>query len=356
MYFIFSKNRTQLTLLTLLWSIPMGLSVAADFGDSAQISGFGTVSAAKSDSAIPVLLHREITDDWCFDCDNTLGLQLDWLATSQLRTVVQVVKRPQDTFSSPELERALIEYSVNDHHLRVGRLRAPLFLMSQYYYVTSAYPWLRLPPEIYGNNLGLTHHDGIAADLVLYTKNDIHIELSPYYSLPVERNFELYGKNYQLDTSRVLGIATDVFYGDNQFHVSYLNTKASQIGGALGTTEYQVDLIALGISHYFGQLHFQGEAMFAEHISSNWYAGFDYRLNQITPYIRYGQARRSKVSDSYLVGFRYDWTPSINTSMEWQRIEGSKNVINGQFTEAQNPANSIDSKVSIVSIGVSFTF
>lgn len=355
MYSIFSKNRIQLALLTGLWSIPLALS-AADIGDSLHISGFGTVSAAKSDSATPVLLHREITDDWCFDCDTTLGLQLDWLATSQLRTVVQVVKRPQDTFSSPELERALVEYAMNDHHLRVGRLRAPLFLMSQYYYVSSAYPWLRLPPEVYSNNLGITHYDGVAVDLTLYSGDDVHVALSPFYALPEEREFERYGQSYRLDTSRALGLATDIFYGDSQLHVSYLNTKASQIGGAISTKEYQVDLIALGISHYFGQLHFQGEAMFADQISSNWYAGLDYRFNQITPYIQYGQARRSKVSDSYLVGFRYDWTSSINTSIEWQHIQGSKNVINGQFTEAQNPANSIDSKVSIVSIGVSFTF
>lgn len=83
--------------------------------------------------------------------------------------------------------------------------------------------------------------------------------------------------------------------------------------------------------------HFQAETILSDDIAANWYAGFDYQINQINPYIQYSQTRISQDTQSYLVGVRYDWSAQINTSSEWQLIEGNKNVISGGFSEPQDP-------------------
>jgi len=324
--------------------------------DNIQVSGFGTVSAAKSDNDTPVIANRDVTDEWCFDCDTTLGLQVNWLMDTNLRSTLQVVKRPQDHFSSPELERASIEYSFGDTRVTAGRLRVPLFIMSEYYYVSSAYPWLRLPLEIYTNNLGITYYDGVTADMSFLLGDDLQLSVSPFYSIPREVDYLYYGETLSLDISRAIGVSSELYYGDNLVRFAYVNVDAALQGELPGLPVYKMNIFSLGLSHYFGPLHFQAETMLTNDISANWYAGFDYNFGQITPYIQYGQTRVSTISESYLIGFRYDWTPQLNTSVEWQRFAGEENVISGQFTQPQDPTKPLTSKVDVISIGLSFTF
>ncbi|MFM2587212.1 sulfate ABC transporter permease [Vibrio sp. TBV020] len=321
-----------------------------------QLSGFGTFSATRSDNSTPVLVHRDITNEWCFDCDSTLGLQLDWLANSELRATVQVIKRPQDHFSSPELEQAFLEYTLNNSSIKTGRLRAPLSMMSEFYYVSAAYPWLRLPPEIYASQLGITHYEGLTADISFDLADEVQLTISPFYAIPDTRSFERYGESYTLETSRALGISSELFYAGNLIHFAFMNTEASQFSQSTQKSAFNLNVVSIGLSHYFDQLHFQAETMLSNDIAANWYAGFDYQVGDFTPYIQYGQKRIIKDAQSYLVGFRYDWTSQINTSLEWQLIEGDKNVISGYFTELQNPGQALSSKVQLISLGLSFTF
>jgi hypothetical protein len=139
-------------------------------------------------------------------------------------------------------------------------------------------------------------------------------------------------------------------------HFAYVNAQVTQSFGAATTTEYSIDMFSIGLSHYFGLLHFQSEATFADDLSSDWYAGFDYQLDEITPFIQYGQSRRRIESNTYLLGFRYNWTDRISSSVEWQHIQGEEKVLNGHFVLPQNPQYPITSKVDLFSVGLSFTF
>lgn len=351
-----SKPKYLLWLVSSLLLIAMPSYGQIVAGKNLLVSGFGTFSAAKSDNAIPILPGRDITDSWCFDCDTTFGLQLDWQISSKLRSTLQVVKKPDDTFSSPEVERALIEYSHDNWRAKIGRLKTPLFMMSEYYYVSSAYPWLRLPQEVYDNSLGLTYLEGIALDFTSTFDNGSQLIISPYLARPREEQFEQYGSSFSLDISRALGFSSEFYYADNLVHFTYVNLDASLSNSVLPATVYDLDIYSLGISHYFGSLHLQAEAVFDQEISSDWYVSLDYQYGAITPYIRYGQARKTLDTESILFGCRYDWTPNINTSIEWQRFYGRENVISGQFTLPQDPTKPLSSKVDLFSIGLSFTF
>ncbi|MGD8117858.1 porin [Vibrio sp. TRT 29B02] len=352
-----SLNSAVVTAILILSAlIPKPSSAQYNLNESIQLSGFGTLSAAKSDNATPVIDTRDITNEWCFDCDTTLGLQMDWLMGANFRSTVQVVKRPQDHFSSPEIERAFVEYAMGNARITAGRLRIPLFIMSEYYYVSSAYPWLRLPLEIYSNNLGITYYDGITGDMSYFIGDDLQLNISPFYALPRQVDYHYYGQSIDLDISRAIGLSSELYYGDNLVRFAYVNVDATEANTISAQSVYKMDMFSVGLSHYFDALHFQAEAILTKDISANWYAGLDYSLGKITPYIQYGQARVSRTSESYLVGFRYDWTPQINTSLEWQRFTGEQNVISGQFTQLQDPSKPLASKVDVVSAGVSFTF
>lgn len=342
--------------LVLFGALPSTSQAQYYLNENIQLSGFGTVSATKSDNTTPVIDTREITNEWCFDCDTTLGVQVDWLLGTNLRSTVQVVKRPQDHFSSPELERAFVEYSLGNSRITAGRLRIPLFIMSEYYYVSSAYPWLRLPLEIYTNNLGLTYYDGITGETSFFIGDDLQLSISPFYALPRQVDYQYYGQSIDLNISRAIGISSELYYGDNLVRFAYVNVDATEEGISSTQSVYKMNMFSIGLSHYFDALHFQAETILTKDLSANWYAGFDYSYGKVTPYIQYGQARVSRSSESYLVGFRYDWTPLINTSVEWQRFTGEENVISGQFTQLQDPSKPLASKVDIVSVGLSFTF
>ncbi|KGY13135.1 sulfate ABC transporter permease [Vibrio tubiashii] len=351
-----TKLSRLLFMMTICVGIPAMSHAQLNLSDNVQVSGFGTVSAAKSDHHIPILSGRDITDEWCFDCDTTMGVQTDWQISKKLRATLQVVKRPQDTFSSPELERAQIEYSAGMYRIKVGRLRTPVFMMSEYYYVSSGYPWLRLPPEVYDNGLGLTSYEGMTAELLFEVFDGNQLVVSPYIARPREEQLDQHGAPFTVDLSRALGLSTEFFYDDNLLRFTYVNIDAAQSGFTTLPTYYDLDIFSIGISHYFGLLHFQAETMLANEFSSDWYAGFDYQMGKLTPYIQYGQSRLTIDSESYLIGFRYDWTPQINTSVEWQRFFGRENVISGQFAMPQDPTEPFTSKVDLISIGLSFTF
>tara|TARA_Y100001960_G_scaffold333679_1_gene440196 strand:- start:3981 stop:5003 length:1023 start_codon:yes stop_codon:yes gene_type:complete len=337
--------------------LPMTSWAQIQLGDDIQLSGFGTVSAAKSDNSTPVLFSRNITDEWCFDCDTTFGAQLDWQVTANIRTTVQVLKRPQDTFSNPELERAHIEFAYDNLRFKAGRLRIPLYIMSEYYYVSSAYPWLRLPPEVYANNLGITHYEGATLDWEIQLNDELQLTFSPYISVPEKERYELYGADFTLDTDYAFGFSSELYFDENFIHLAYSRVSTEQEGLVTGDVDYNLNFFSIGLSYYIGDaLHFQAETLLEKELSSNWYAGFDYRIGQFTPYVQYGQARKGKDSQSYLIGLRYDLHPQINVSAEWQRIEGDKKMISGEFTELQNPMKPFASKVDLVSVGLSFTF
>lgn len=346
----------QLLALAALTLPPVSLA-QIQLGDNIQLSGFGTVSAAKTDNETPILFSRDITDEWCFDCDTTLGFQLNWQITTKLRTAVQVLKRPQDEFSSPELERAYIEYAFDSVRVQAGRLRVPLYIMSEYYYVSSAYPWLRLPSTVYNNNLGITHYEGISADWSFLVNDQIQVSINPYIAIPDKDDFELYGDKFTLDTVYAFGLSAEVYIEETLLHLAFSEIKTEQEGLISGNDTYELTFVSLGLSHYLTDaLHLQAETLLESELYANWYVSLDYHLGQLTPYIQYGQARKNRAFESYLVGFRYDLTPQINTSVEWQRFSGRKNIISGEFTEPQNPQQPFASKVDLISIGISFTF
>lgn len=355
MSFITLSNRLSFVLL-----VCSGFTVSAHaqiaLNDNFTISGFGSFTATRSNNATPVFVSRDITDEWCFDCDSTLGVQADWLLGHSLRATVQLVKRPQDNYSSPELERAFIEYSTESARFKLGRLRTPLFIMSEYYFVSSAYPWIRLPAGVYSNNLGITHYDGASADFSFWLGDEHRISMTPFAALPSDEKYELYGQSFNLDVTHAAGVTVELYHEDNVYRLAYVNADVEQIFNPANRTEHEIDIYSLGLSYYLQQFHFQAEVILMEDVKSNWYASLDYHWGEFTPYFLFGQSRRSTESNTYSIGARYDWTDRFSSSIEWQRVIGEDDIISGHFTLPQDPTKPFTTEVDIFSVGISFTF
>ena len=101
-------------------SIPVQALATIELTEDLRLSGFGSTSITKSDNKTPLFTNRRITDETCYDCDTIFGLQLDYDFLESFTTSVQVVKRPQDDFSSPELEWAYVGYETESFDFKVG--------------------------------------------------------------------------------------------------------------------------------------------------------------------------------------------------------------------------------------------
>lgn len=344
------------------WAAALTLVIASNayaqtnINDHLRISGFGTVSASTSDSAKPIFTYRDIDNHLCIDCDTTFGIQADWLMSDQFRTSVQLLKRPQDSFSDPEVEWAYLAYSYDNSVVKLGRVRIPLFMMSEYYYVSAAYPWARPPLDVYDNILGITHFDGISYEWSHIISDQTQIRLAPYYAMDTHYDYKLFGNDYTLYNDNNFGINIQLIQGDNTFHIAYLKTSATQKYQNVTVESDDLNLLSFGINYIWDDFNLSAEALLDENSFATWFAGVNYPLtNSIQPYIQYGQRRRMYDNNTYLAGVRYNFTPQLMLNLEWSYVTGSKTVRSGHFDIEQDP-NDIDHNANVYTLSLSFLF
>ncbi|PMH44944.1 hypothetical protein BCU68_11570 [Vibrio sp. 10N.286.49.B3] len=346
--------------------LPISSYGAIQLSDSFSLGGFGHVSATKTDNEVPVFTNRDISDEWCYDCDTTLGLQLDWQMTDHLRSSFQAVKRPQDHFSSPDLEWAYLAYDYKNFTFRAGRLRLPMFLMSEYYYVSYAYPWLRPPQDIYDSLLGVTSFNGVSATWDGWIQDTVGVSITPFATIPNKNEYDVVGVDVTIDSDVGYGLNANFYYDDTYvnftaFRTTYDDARSIEVmpGMVLNLGENKnetLTLFSIGIEQYFGNWRILGETLLSQHNYANWYASVDYSFDKLTPYITYSQQRISRSSRQVLLGLRYDVNQYIAFNIETQYIWADINDagIAGQFTDRLG-ANA-ESDVDIVTLGLVFTF
>lgn len=94
-----------------------------------------------------------------FAAESRLGLQADAKLTDRLSLTAQVTSRGTD--GQAQLQWGYATYLLSPTwDVQVGRKRIPLYFYSDFQDVGVAYPWLGLPPEIYGWEA--TNYNGIS--------------------------------------------------------------------------------------------------------------------------------------------------------------------------------------------------
>lgn len=137
-------------------------------GTGHRFSGFATLGIEINDNP-DLVFRRDVTkDDGAYEhsgswkSDSLLGLQWqgDW--SPEWGTMVQLVAKDRfDNSLTNSIEWAFARYRPTDGlDLRLGRLGADVFMLSEYRQVGYAIPWVRPPHDLYGL-ASLYHFDGV---------------------------------------------------------------------------------------------------------------------------------------------------------------------------------------------------
>lgn len=115
-------------------------------------SGFGSLGGGQVNH--DDLNFMAYDDDWSFDSDNVLGLQMQVNIAPQWSLTTQVVAQGFNANSNddyePEVDWLFVSYQWSPEiRLRLGRMRTPFYLYSDSVDAGYSYPWVRPPPEVY---------------------------------------------------------------------------------------------------------------------------------------------------------------------------------------------------------------
>lgn len=132
--------------------------------------GFFTAAYARSDDSSKTESWGGITDKNDFAPLSTFGVQLTYQINPQTSAVTQFLASGEDEWAL-EAEWAYFNYVYNDDLIfRIGRQKAPLYLLSEYFNVSYVSPWISPPDEVYGIT-GDSTYEGISFIYSLPTSN-----------------------------------------------------------------------------------------------------------------------------------------------------------------------------------------
>lgn len=338
--------------ITLSWILFLPAAQASiELTDNISLSGFGSTAISKTDNRTPLFISREITDDTCYDCDTIFGLQLDIELFNGLSASGQAVKRTQDEWSDPELEWAYLSYEFDDFEVRAGRLRLPLFLASEYYYVGQAYPWIRPPQEVYDSILGFTFYDGLSLSWDYEVSDELLLTVSPYYGFDRMNKVELGEYLLTFDTEYMAGIYVDLVGFNYRVHSGFMQAKYRQLPSV---EQQKLDIYTLGAEYSYESWLWMAEVEF-DRLQTNWYVSAVYAFDYLSPYLTYGESHQLRKSKGGTAGIRYDATTSISLNLEYQMIFSQEEGNRAQFvTSPLVYGESAD--VDLVTLSISFVF
>ena len=318
----------------ILASFTSASALADQFIDSFRISGFGSTSWTQSDNPTPLYVHREITDESCFDCDTTFGVQLDYYKEN-VNASMQLIKRPQDEWDEPELEWAYLAYNHDDITVRGGRLRLPLFLSSEYFYVAQVYEPVRLPQDVYNSVFAITGYNGVDLNLAYEFGEEATLNIRPLIGFQDENRIEMDGNHLGQSYEAHLNVNTNHLYGVNLqlngvnyrvnatwFEANHGWDSDDTLPGFSAQDDLSLQMFSLGGEYNIDQIKLSLEGQINDH-SSSWHTTVAYETRyDLTPYFVYSESYDFLAGDSLALGMRYNLSQNISLTGEWQHVQG----------------------------------
>jgi hypothetical protein len=132
----------------------LGALLASGQVGAVEFDGFMTVGVATHDQKTPGIAYLDnIQNNASFYNDSKYGLQVAAEVSEDMNVVAQLLARGTNDNFNLTAAWAYFDYAVTQNtKLRGGKMKEPVFLISDYYEVAYAYPWIRPPQEVYTNN------------------------------------------------------------------------------------------------------------------------------------------------------------------------------------------------------------
>ena len=383
----------------ILYSALLGTSVMSYQARAVELDGYLTAGLAvhnqsQTDGSKVVYLD-EITDDVTFLQDSKFGLQVTADVAENMQAVAQILASAEDDNYSMDIEWAYLDYTASEStSLRVGRIKQPVFLISDYLEVGYAYPWIRPPAEAYSN---MPVDSIIGAQLLYQTRiGDMNFGFQPYFGsntegVPGQPTVNFFADNY-------VGMALRLENRAFTFQVSTFQTDVSTVDSAggfnsEGTATLSVASLSWDIANFVGYTEYttrdikadtgtlspQGpmgstapngfndvpfDALFSD--QDGYYITLGYRMGKYLPHVTYATIDSEPAGavpnfsqgarqDSITLGLRYELNDSAALKMEYQTTELENNTGNIGLYQPFSPTL-VEDKMSLLSVAVDIIF
>ena len=201
---------------------------ALELGHGFSLKGFGTAGIVynenrQADFAAESTLAASgagRTNPLTYSVDTKAGAQLDWQATDRFSLTAQMlVKQFPDRSWNPELQWGFVKFRASpDLDVRAGRIRPPIYLLSDYLDVNYANPWVRPPVEFYSVT-PIRHMEG--GDLLWRPQTgSVTWLVQPYVgrsSTPA--------RGGEIGLDQILGLNVSASLGDFTLRTGYIHTR-----------------------------------------------------------------------------------------------------------------------------------
>ncbi len=126
-----------------------------------RFNGFLSAMATKNRKNLDLNFEGTGIDDrWSFSPDSIVGMQWDYKVVEGTSATVQAVAKGAKGFEV-EAEWMYLTHQLTDNvSIRAGRLRLPLYALSETFEVGFSYPWVRPPVDLYIADV--TSYEGVA--------------------------------------------------------------------------------------------------------------------------------------------------------------------------------------------------
>jgi len=155
--------------------------------EGVSISGFLTAGATYGDKQL-LSTTKAVSQDGTientpgFTADSRLGLQISAKVNQDISVTGQLLAKAREDNSSVIADWAFVNYRMSEQvSVRAGKIKFPTFLISDYYEVGYAYPWIRPPQEVYSSN-PITTLNGVDV-LARFRLGDTALLVQPYYGV-----------------------------------------------------------------------------------------------------------------------------------------------------------------------------
>ncbi len=373
--------------------------------ENINFNGFLTVGATVSDTEVPYF-NGNITDDVGFEQDSRVGLQISADINPKIGVTAQLLGRARDQDYDAVFDWGFVSYMASDAvTIRGGKLKFPTYLISDYFEVGYAYPWIRPPQEVYYSN-PLTTISGV--DLLLRAQvgnADLLVQpyigtsrgqqtLVPQFAQEVNQaagdafglaapgeidfvNFEaenLVGINTSLTWSAVSiragALQTDVKAKD----IGVIDADEAKFWSVGATLDWQN---VVGYTEYF-EREIDGLANLGFPNQKGWYATLGYRMGKFLPHITYAKLEDNDnpddpcgtlggnpvpcgeplEQDSITLGMRYELGSGAALKFEAQQMntENGRGLFTGYEVSPTGNVKTDPDEVMIYSIAVDVVF
>jgi hypothetical protein len=326
--------------------------------DDLTISGFATATAGKAysgydgqfmDSQCPCFIgnyeHGAVysKNEWSLARESLVGLQAKYQLTDKLSATAQAVVRASEN-GKPEVDWAYLSYDLTpETTIQAGRRRLPIYAYSDSVYIGYTLPWVRVPQDIYGwevgayNGVNLRHSRSFGDWAV--TANVFAGQESTRDN--IEQRKIYYG--YKVDDAwkHILGgyldVSNDVFgarvmYMQNSIDLTYYppgedpssdKGTRQRILGLSATLDYNNWLVRAEANRFIRPaLDFK---------SSSWTATIGYRLGAFTPLVGYS-SYKEKLTAGYtetqndttrFAAVRWDLRKNMDLKLQFDSVKDS---------------------------------